>query len=264
MLKQKKQEKYFNKNWEGMFSHIYNYCVGHDPEELHKLRVAIKKLEALFMLSEICLWDKKDKKKFSKYFNTVKKVFKSAGKIRTAHLNLRMVEKYENENSRFNSQFKDNQNKILLKQSNKFSTNMITYAEIIDKNYKHLVKLLRDIETKCIIDSYRKQLKRLDKTFRNYKTSEELHKCRTKIKRLLYAYSILNKPAAKKINLNKKYFDELQDNLGKWHDTVVAVELLSSAGFSDSNVIDELKIQQDNCLKAITSSAENFLSKAIA
>lgn len=264
MLKQKKQEKYFNKHWEAMFSRLYNYCVGHDPEELHKLRVEIKKLEGLFMLSEICVWNKKDKKKFSKYFQPIKKVFKSAGKIRTAHLNLKMVEKYENENSRFNSQFKDKQNEILQKQSNKFSTNMITCAEIMDRNYKHLIKLFRDIESKCIIDSYQKQLKRLDKTLRNYKTSAELHECRTKIKRLLYAYSILNKPAAKKINLDTKYFDDLQDSLGKWHDTDVAVELLTSAGFSDSNVIDELKARQDSCLKAINSSTENFLIKAVA
>lgn len=246
-----------------MFSHLYNYCVGHDPEELHKLRVEIKKLEALFMLSEMCVWNKKDRKKFSKYFQPIKKVFKSAGKIRTAYLNLKMVEKYENENSRFNSQFKDKQNEILLKQSDKFSSNMITYAEIINGNYKHLIKLLDDIESKSIIESYQKQLKRLDKTLKNYKTSAELHKCRTKIKRLLYAYSILNKPAAKKINLNKEYFDDLQDNLGKWHDTEVAVELLSTAGFSDSNVIDELKTRQDSCLKAINYSTENFLTKAV-
>lgn len=264
MLKQKKQEKYFNKHWESMFSRLYNYCVAHDPEELHKLRVEIKKLEALFILSEICVWSKKDKKKFSKYFQPIKKVFKSAGRIRTAYLNLKMVEKYENENSRFNSQFKDKQNDILLKQSDKFSRNMIACAEIMDRNYKHLIKLFRDIDNKCIIGSYQKQLKLLDKTFKNYKTSAELHKCRTKIKRLLYAYSILNKPSAKKINLNTKYFDDLQDNLGKWHDTNVAVELLSSAGFSDSNVIDELKTRQDSCLKVINSSTENFLTQAVA
>lgn len=263
MLKQKKQERYFNKHWEGMFSHLYNYCVGHDPEELHKLRVEMKKIEALFVLSELCVWNKKDAKKFAKYFEPVRTVFKSAGKIRTAYLNLKMIEKYESEDSKFNSKFKEKQNGILMKQSDKFCSHMITFAEIINKNYKPIVKLLRDIESKKIIDIYEKQLKRLDTSLKNYKSSDELHKSRKKIKRLLYAYSFLNKSLTKKINLDTKYFDGLQDDLGKWHDSDVAAELLSSAGFSDKKVIKEVKTQRDNCLKAINSTAENFLEKAV-
>jgi CHAD domain-containing protein len=260
MLKKKKQEKYFNKHWESMFTHLYNFCVAQNSEELHKLRVEIKKLGALFMLLEVCKWNKKDMKKFSKYFNPVKKVFKSAGKIRNAHINLQLINKFKTENS----EFKNKQNEILQKQSNKFCNDMIGFADTISKNHKQLLKCMYDVESKEILELYDKQFKRVNKIFKDYKNSAELHNSRKEIKQLLYVYSILNKPLIKKINLNTKYFDNLQETLGKWHDSEIAIGLLTSTGFSNTGILNDLKKQSQDYLEKINSNTQNFLSKAVS
>ncbi|HEX2787673.1 MAG TPA: CHAD domain-containing protein [Ignavibacteria bacterium] len=259
MLKKKKQEKYFNRHWEAMFTHLYNFCVAENPEELHKLRVEIKKLEALFMLLKECSWNNYDDKRFRKKFMSVKKIFKNAGRIRNAHINLQLLDKFKTENS----DFKDKQKTILQEQSSKFCNDMIFYADKISKNHKSLMKLLYDAESKKILDLYKKQLKKINKIFKSYKKPAELHKSRKNIKQLLYVYSILNKPFIKKIKLNAKYFDNLQEIIGKWHDTEITIDLLTSTGFSDSAVMNDLKKQSKDYIKKIDSNTVNFLKKAV-
>lgn len=259
MLKKKKQEKYFNRHWEAMFTHLYNFCVAQNPEELHKLRVEIKKLEALFMLLKECSWNKYDDKRFRKKFMPVRKIFKNAGRIRNAHINLQLLDKFKTENS----DFKDKQKTILQEQSNKFCNDMIVFADTISKNHESLMKLIYDVESKKILDLYKKQLKKINKIFKSYKKPAELHKSRKNIKQLLYVYSILNKPFIKKIKLNAEYFDNLQEILGKWHDAEVTVELLTSTGFSDSGILDDLKKQCHDYLEKINSDTQSFLNKAV-
>jgi CHAD domain-containing protein len=44
------------------------------------------------------------------------------------------------------------------------------------------------------------------------------HKCRKKIKNMLYFYNTLPKKMARKLHLNTLYLDQLQDAIGQYHD----------------------------------------------
>jgi hypothetical protein len=62
------------------------YARGNDPEQLHKFRVAVKKSIAIPEL----LGYKGGRKKFRKHFEDVSELFKIAGRIREAELNIKL------------------------------------------------------------------------------------------------------------------------------------------------------------------------------
>src|SRR5436190_20764312 len=77
------------------------------PETFHKLRVEIKKLNALFDLIDFCSKDFKRKKTFRPYH----KIFRQAGKVRELQIEETIVQNYCNEHC-----LVDYQNKLKLQQ----------------------------------------------------------------------------------------------------------------------------------------------------
>jgi CHAD domain-containing protein len=83
-MKIKQEVKYIDREWEQMRARLKAFLETGDQEELHKFRVQTKKLRAMLMLFE------KTSKEHGllKHFKPVRKIFKHAGNIRNAHVNL--------------------------------------------------------------------------------------------------------------------------------------------------------------------------------
>ena len=78
---------------------------------------------------------------------------------------------------------------------------------------------------KKIKKEFADQLKSLAKTFEKQPKGKELHNCRKELKRLIYRMEILPEQLKRELNLNKQYLEKLEEKIGKWHDTVIAIEL---------------------------------------
>src|SRR5579863_7520959 len=114
-MKKKEESKYLDKEWVAMETHLKNFLKTGDQEELHKFRVQIKKLRAMFIL----FGDTSNQPGLLKEFKPVRKIFKYAGNIRDAHTNLQLSEVYGIKNEAFEA----GQQKIITEGTAEFQSN---------------------------------------------------------------------------------------------------------------------------------------------
>jgi len=151
----------------------------------HKLRVEIKKLNALFELVNFCAKDFKREKTFEPF----KLIFRQAGKVRELQLEEAMLKKYLSNNPLNN--YRSYIKKLLLKEQSDFflMVNKIPAARLKNK-YDRIVPFLSEVDNK--------------------KANRYLEKKENSIKKLL-GQSILRKQQNKKIHKELMMFTSKRD-----------------------------------------------------
>ncbi len=253
MLTQQKQKAYYQKRSQRVMKHFHAFIQAQDPEELHHLRVEIKKLKALVSFSEKCSKDKK----IAAHFKKTKKLFKAAGLVRSAQVNLEIINKYK----MAGPAFKKEHSRLLKNHSQQF----LKKADQLEKRWKEvhkkIVKDLQDIEGKCMVKVYLEYLQELSLLFSDQDLEKNLHEGRKIIKNLLYMYNLLPSVTLKKLHLNIPYLKKLEDQIGKWHDNILAYELLLE-GNMDNATTKKIETNTKRMFKLIQSSVEEFPEKA--
>src|ERR1700744_5341833 len=89
-MKKKEEKDYFNDQWQQMLIHFKNFVKTGDQEQLHVFRVGVKKLRAMLQLFDAT----SSKKKLSRDFKPVRKIFKHCGEIRNAYINIQLGAHY--------------------------------------------------------------------------------------------------------------------------------------------------------------------------
>jgi CHAD domain-containing protein len=219
MLKKSIQTKFLLKRLESAAKHLENlenFVKTKDPEELHDLRVNIKKLKALVFFSDVA----NKKSKIKKRFEPVKPIFREAGDVRTAILHKNMLRKHGVKDELLDKQVEAALKKakdILLNHS---TTYIHRFKTIENRMRDHLV----DIDKISIEKAFKKQIKKLDKLYAD--PESELHDSRKTIKHIIYMHDMLPKTMKKNIPLDIPYLKQLEGTLGRWHDDVMAIEFL--------------------------------------
>jgi len=209
MLKKKRQYNHFSQRWMLMLSHLAAYSENRNQEELHKLRVEMKKIKALVKLAEKC----STSKDLTATMAPLKKVFKGAGEIRNLQIELDLQKQHPTPGQRITQ---------LQKEIDRKSKAFIKQLEIkaLEKTYEELANVFKGIGNNSVIRLYKKQKDKLEKTFSE---KNEWHNGRKVIKRLLYIHDVLNKNLKKKLKLNLPYLEKLEESLGQWHDLELSV-----------------------------------------
>ncbi|MEP6513067.1 MAG: CHAD domain-containing protein [Parafilimonas sp.] len=252
MLKKRRQYKFLEKRCNAMQTHITDFVIKEDFEALHELRVEIKKLRAFAAFAE-----KYTEGNFSKTLKPVIKIFKYAGRIRTAQLNLQMIKKHKIGNA----DFINNQQVFCQENSDKFKDSLKFYINTIQKFCKKIKSKFHDIENKKIVVFYKKQLDFLKSFFQEELDEKKLHECRKKIKLLLYMENLLPKKVKQKLKLNKTYLDKLQDAIGKWHDAVLTAELLKTRNLTGEEKLKQIFNKKNKLLQTVKLLAKFFEEK---
>lgn len=253
-MKKKEEAKYLDKEWKAMNTHLANFLETSDQEALHKFRVQIKKIRAMLSLFEAT----SNQTGLLKVFKPVRKVFKHAGTIRDAHMNLQLGEIYEIKNEAFTS----SQQRIIEEGTIEFGQNGKKFIKDIKQAYKLLKKQLPGIENHAITDYYKKQLRSIATNLAVSGFTEDMHTNRKLIKILVYNYKLAEKALNGSISFNTTYLDKLQEAIGKWHDNIVAEQLFSSTDLNDKPVVSKIKRKNAGIKRTITSLAEDFMNKA--
>lgn len=217
MAKPKKIRKFLNSQWAEMKNNIDALCINWDGDKLHDLRLNAKKARAVVSMLKKC---SDHKKKFS--IKKLKELFDHAGKIRTAELNVEAL----HENNIQNKDFEKEQNTIIERESGELCKRSKTYVRDINKLKKRIGTQLSAIKNKTISSYYHKNLQDLKSNFLQPLHEEHLHDNRKIIKKLLLALKALPHSLQNEINIDKKYLDDLQDKIGKWHDTLTILNML--------------------------------------
>jgi len=217
---------------------------------IHKLRLAIKKLSAFLLPVEVS-----GKANFStkKYYLLFLPIFKSAGKVRELQINLQLL--------------KDNRNKPKL---------IKAYKKELASSQKNLIKALYDFD----LDKYKKQNRILSKkinkitlkqlsdnalnifvnelnhitTINNKKSdTSNLHKARIHLRKSKEMLILLGKIGAYKPSKKLlKSLDQLYTQLGEWHDQLIFVKSLKSTRLKSINkkyINAMIKTEQQRQLK---------------
>ncbi len=206
---------YILENLESLVQNLSLYIKDKKPESLHRLRVDIKKVRAVYSFAEYVLKIKLDT-------TLLKQLFLKGGKLREMYIHILLLSSIPNPPQKMINQLKKKEN-ILIQQ---FVKKGVRYIMLIE-NFRKKTSLPKiDLHKTKIIKYFNKQAKKANKILKNI-NREDLHRYRKKIKKLMYIYNALSKRMQSKIELNKAEINDQQKMLGDWHDTYSAITFLS-------------------------------------
>jgi CHAD domain-containing protein len=231
---------YYKNEAEFFFKSIRRLHENFDADDLHRLRVSIKRIRTIYRLLEEFSDGRFDGQKHYSFF---RKIFNQAGKVRELQVNRLLI--LENGNSSGKLKFYLH---ALDKKKEKYSSSFIRNLKQI--NTPELKRDVKKIKKRCkkIGNDYflSKALELINSEIKTIKQLQDIstqnaniHKIRKHLK-ILYSlvklsHSIKPIPELKKLKLTVK---ETEESLGLWHDRII---LLSSLK----------KFKQDNRRQAL-------------
>lgn len=194
-------------------------------DTFHKLRVEIKKLDALFHLINCC------SKGFNsnKTFKPFKLIFKQAGKVRELQIEESILKKH------FSfvplKEYRSHLKKLRIKEQECFfSITTKTFLKTLNKKYHIILPLLKKSSKKKVAVYMDKKNAEIDKIL-HQKTlkAKKAHALRKSLKEYQYNQKSLNLEPLNNSIPNKNL---LPDLLGKWHDYQVIITHLKKVARS--------------------------------
>jgi CHAD domain-containing protein len=199
-------------------------------ENIHALRVTIKKMKAFFHLINYL----DDRFHFEKTFHDFKKIFHEAGKVRDLHVQSVFLDTIEKE---INMPLIKQRNELIRKETGTF----IAYRkrtesrqgfnhDIKRKVFRHSRKNFNLDRIKLYLiaqgEKINEQMNKPDHTYL------ALHKLRIHLKRYCYNLMLVNSCSLKNKSIEKhiRRLEHLQDQLGKLHDSVIILSLTKKIG----------------------------------
>ncbi|MBC7777539.1 MAG: CHAD domain-containing protein [Phycisphaerae bacterium] len=251
MLKKKRQKKKFKTIGKSMVTHLSDFFGTKNAESLHHFRIQVKKIKALLFFLQ-------DEKSKTEGLSSLRSIFKHAGQIRAAQINLGLLKAYHVNDVSYKVELEH----IERDEIERFFAKRNAYTRIVKLAGKVLSKKFQNVGDKHLVRLYRKQLKKLSRFFNQPgEPIEKWHETRKKIKNLLYLYRILPKSLVHKLHLNDAYLDQLQEAIGKWHDIVLILELLKSEGYAKKGGMATIHLKKRSLYHSIQMLSHDFEHK---
>jgi len=220
-------------------------------EDFHSLRVHIKKIKAIFSLTDACV----NSFKQDKYFKTFKTVFQQAGKVRELQLQVSLMRKYKPDPV-LTEYYHKLESDIQQEQHDFFSLINRKWKQKLEQNEKKILPLLEKVNARVVREFLFEKREQIENLFQIEKPKEgEIHELRKRIKELYYLEKIFQ-PKNKRLAIA----DDFQELLGLWHDyEVIRNDLLKDAQnhkLKPEEVKAIMAVQ-----KKIANQADRLLSK---
>lgn len=255
-MKKKEEKKYINKKWKGLKARIQTFLTTSDQQELHRFRVQVKKLKALIQLLQS---DKKNDQLLQD-FKPVKRIFRQAGNIRNAYVNLQLSEQYQLHSPAFTAR----QQQIMEQGSIEFKTKSFKHIKKLKRTHKRINRDVHRLDDKAIQQFYKDNLTEIEAFLQNIVFDEQLHDCRKKIKLLLYNQKLAGSTLPKALRLNADYLNQLQDSIGRWHDNALAIDLFKLDDKPNKGVLAKLRKNDRELRQEIIALCADFKARVTA
>lgn len=213
--------QHYNELLKAFEQHFSKTLKGKGIEDIHQMRVTIKKLRAIWMLMDSIFPNETDQIDHSKVFNPL---FKQSGIVRETQVHLSMLKKNK---AHYLESYKAYQRKIQKRASNKLHEIMVRFHDVdIDPLEDARILRIKNtmdpvVYTKSSVLS-RKKLKRVKTLLEHSDNNSKLHNIRMHLKvvaELLYIL-IEIKPTKRLRRLYRK-IKSVNHKIGKWHDYYV-------------------------------------------
>ncbi len=251
MISKAKQLDFFNKKCAVITDSLTDFCSTGDHEKIHKLRVEFKKIRALVSLIKECCKDSM----IPREFTSAKVVYRRAGVVRDAFIADQYHRQLKSKSEKHDAVFLEMAS-VQFSGKNELHMNVLNdWAEQVRGEFKN-------IGNDCAMSYYRKLLKKLSESFEQAEP-DNLHEDRKIIKRLMYLYPLLPEQVKDKLQLNIDYLSTLQEEIGKWHDALVAREFYIGMGNTEESKLKKLDRDIVSRLRSVSMLIENFNGKAV-
>ena len=244
MLSKKKQRKFLAKKNKEWLTYLQAYNDSRDPEALHQLRVALKKLKAVARFSNACCGGQ-----VLKDFNGLKEMFKQAGIIRDAGNQLQLLEHFQITPQAYIHQ----QAQLQAIAIAEFTGQVKDYRRQGLRASERLLSHVRPISVDCIRDWYARQL--ISTGILLTASGDDLHEARKQIKDLLYILKLLPSEVVAQLRLDEDYLHQLQEAIGQWHDAVIIAAIWADKDLEGSQTMARVCREKE---MAVQRLAENF------
>ncbi len=219
---------------------------GNKREEIHRLRVGIKKIRAMLRFM-------KESSQVKISTTQLDILFEDAGLIREYSVNIRLLEKYKMQNAIVISILR----KDLLRSEKNFKSRIHLYIADLDKFEKQ--KSITKLEwpnVKKLKKHFEKKNSHLN--IKKIKSRKKLHQFRMKLKRLLYVYDALSVTKKKLVKFKGKEIDQLQNEIGKWHDLFTAKQLIRKLNLDKKKVFVSIIKKEKKEFKTLLPQLKNI------
>lgn len=251
MIKKKKLKKWIEKRVQVISDHLTAYCtVRRDEEDLHKIRVEIKKLRAL-----IYMFRNLNSNRHKSEKNLLKELFQHTGRIRDAQLQLHFISELHIEDPGFiyeELKCKEREEKLLILRLEEYQYNL-------NKVKKGLLKKLNNIDTLEAQSLIKLEWDKVVHFLISAVDTETMHDERKKLKQLMYLLRLLPEQIADTLGIDQNFLDELADKIGKWHDLLITAQMLRERK-EPPGTIDPINEKARNQLDEIKNIMNDFSS----
>ena len=218
-----------------------------EQEDIHQLRVALKKMKTVLHIV-----DPENKILKSSETKRIRRLFKLAGIIREAQVNMELVQHIDNKPMKMYRSFLTEQINYGSKALQQFTSNK-NAADFFSRNtLKKISKKTNHFTESHQLDKFRNKVYRRIERYVHYTGDKILHEIRKEIKHLLFITRFDHVDDSKKENLNN-----LAEQLGIWHDQAVLLYSLESFSAKEPLVFKHLEsIKYWNRIRAVRMRAE--------
>jgi CHAD domain-containing protein len=206
----KKIIKYHRQRWRHIHAKLKSFIKNKNDDDLHELRVEIKKISALYHFIECYSNHFTSKKELT----SLQKIFKLTGKVRDYRNGKKLCAEF---NTGYEAFKKDEKNqKRYISKLNHCANKHQHKLKVAQLDANRLLKHLQDHQIKKHLNESKAKLVQILTQNPNGKT---LHETRKKIKELYYLAELAQQERRGVLNAaDLKKLDALQDHIGQWHD----------------------------------------------
>jgi hypothetical protein len=205
-----------------------------EKEELHQIRLEIKKIKALLRLIHFNKKDFRD----HKHYMPLRTIFREAGKIRDTGIRKELLEHYTSIHTPF---FKSPDKSI-----KRFIKQVPDYVNVVRKQKKILLKEIDKIKAHTFTLYLHKKNNELNSLVSNRFTQKDLHVIRKLIKEIIYLTAV----ETKKGNIDP-FLVESDNLIGNWHDKQTLIPWMRANTPKEKETIVRLKSESNTDLQTL-------------
>jgi CHAD domain-containing protein len=247
MPSKKKLKHFIKKRLKHLKLHLYSYCQGGDAEQLHKLRVEIKKVKSVVRFVDDCT-----NSHLNKQLKPLKLIFEKAARIRNTHITLELC------TTNGSKQFLARQQHLALSRYSQFAKEYETMRVQLEVLAARLPAELTTIAKRKSNKWSSKQFKKTENKL--LAGALQYHNARKIIKRLLH----INTMQPIKPTLNKNYLEQLERAIGNWHDLKITAAVAKRSQALTPKLKAQLKKEETRLLNEIEKGRQSFSQQVTA
>lgn len=242
--------RYYRKRSSSFLANIYKASVTNDSRDIHRARLDVKKIFALYGLFEMV-----DPKTFRKRigYEIFRPIYRKAGKIREIQVNYLLLDQEELSGQKYESfmLWLREEERAAVKQFLKAVKKFREYElDLLDKEIQKICSSSPVFKLRSKTEAFiRKKAGLVKQLLGNEPGNKEIHKIRQNLKTILTVTSIVN--SVKPNNRLDQIISALNKTemlIGEWHDRVVLKEAIEGYQ-SDKNGISADELALMNQLK---------------